>query len=237
MVTSVGVWHRPVRWQALFWVAGSLLVVWVALVAGAIWYLYGHWESRVHLQRQALLLRLPVGLAAHAEITAPISTHLTARPTVDVPVNQTVRAHVSDQFLADLTMQTTVQVDTVVRVQHEVPVSTNLQARVDLGRWLPTLDISVPVSLVVPVNLAVPVKAAVPVSLKLKASGEFRSPVSLPVHQRLTLRPVLDAPLKARFTRQIRFSLDEALPPVPMQIEAAHLRVPFDLTFLRQRSH
>lgn len=236
-MTSVATaWHRPVRWQALMVVAGGLLVVWVALVAGAIWYLYGHWESRVHLQHQSLLLRLPAGMVARAEITTPITTRLTARPVVKVPLHQTVQAEVSDQFLARSSVRTSVPIDTVVRVQHQVPVRTTLQARVDLGRLLPTLDISVPVSLVVPVDLAVPVKATVPVALELLASGQFKAPVSLPLHQTLTLRPVLDAPLQARFTRQTNFALGPALPPVSMHIVDAQLRVPFDLTFLRQHS-
>lgn len=229
-------WHRPVRWQALLWVAGGLVVVWVLLVAGAIWYLYGHWESRVHLQRQALLLRLPAGTVAQAEIRAPIATRLTAHPTLMVPLHQTVRAQVSDQFLARLTTSTTVNIDTKVRVQHQVPVHTTLEARVDLGRWLPTLDVTVPVSLVVPVDMVVPIKTSLPVSLDVLASGQFNAPLSLPLNQVLRLQPVLDAPLEAQLTRQIRFALDRPLPPVPMQIVEARLSVPFDLTFLRQPS-
>ncbi len=228
-------WHRPVRPVALLLVSGGLLLVWVALVAWAIWYVYGHWESRVHLQRQALLLRLPEGTAAVAEMMTPISTRVQAQPEVRVPLKQTIEAHLTEPLVAQLRVRTTVPVDTVLEVQHQVPVRTTLQAQVDLGRWLPTLDVVVPVALTVPVRLSVPVRAQVPLDLELVVSGELRQAVPLALDQTLVLRPRLDAPLQAQLTRQTRFALHGETAPIPLELLDARLRVPFDLTFLRQR--
>lgn len=229
-------WHRPVRPVALLLLAGGLLLVWVALVAWAIWYVYGHWESRVHLQRQALLMRLPEGTAALAEMVAPISTRVQAQPVVRVPLKQTIEARLTEPLVAQLRVRTTVPVDTVLEVQHQVPVRTTLQAQVDLGRWLPTLDVVVPVALTVPVRLSVPVRAQVPLDLDLVVSGEMRQAVPLTLDQTLMLRPRLDAPVQAQLTRQTRFALHGETAPIPLELLDARLRVPFDLTFLRQRA-
>lgn len=227
-------WHRPVRPVALVLVGGGLLLVWVALVAWAIWYVYGHWESRVHLQQQPLLLRLPAGTQALTEIQTPVATRLQASPVVRVPLHQTVQAEVSDQFVATVKLNATVPIDTAVQVSHEVPVSTVLQAKIDLGRFLPTLDVSLPVSLVVPVNLTVPVKTQVPLNTSLVVSGLFKQPVKLPLNDTLVLHPRIDQPIHARVTRQALFALDGEHAPMPVSLVDARLRVPFDLTVVQR---
>jgi hypothetical protein len=92
------------------------------------------------------------------------------------------------------------------------------------------------VALTVPVRLSVPVRAQVPLDLDLVVSGEMRQAVPLTLDQTLVVRPRLDAPVQAQLTRQTRFALHGETAPIPLELLDARLRVPFDLTFLRQRA-
>lgn len=227
-------WHRPVRPVALVLVAAGLLLVWVVLVSWAIWYGYGHWESRIVLRQQPLMLRLPEGTHAMAEFHTPLSTQVRLRPVLRVPLGQTVDADIHESFVAQLDLKTTVPVDTVVDVHHDLLVATHLQARVDLGRFLPTLDVRMPVQLSVPVRLKVPVRADIPVHLDGVVTGELAQRLALPLADTLVLRPVIDHRLAARMTQQTGFALAGETAPLPLVIEEARLRVPFELTLLPQ---
>lgn len=229
-------WNRPVRPAALVLVAIGLLVVWVGLVAWGIWYGYGHWESRVVLRQQPLSLRLPAGTQALADVHTPLDTRIRLQPVLRVPLRQTVEAEVNDSFVAQLDLAATLPVDVVVEIRHDLPVRTQLEARVDLGRFLPTLNVRLPVQFTVPVQLKVPVRADVPVRLDGVVSGQLAQRLSLPVDETLVVRPRIDHRLAGRMTHQTAFSLVGETAPLPLVIEEARLRLPFDLAFVRQRA-
>lgn len=230
-------WNRPVRPAALVWVGIAVLLTWLALVTASVWYLYGHWESRLALRNQGVRLRLPEGMAAVAEVNAPLRTHVVLQPLVRVPVRQTVSAKISDQLQARVVLHTVLPVETVVTVDQVVPVKTTLQTSVSLHRWLPRIPVTVPLSLSLPLRMNVPVKASVPVDLDMQVSGNLPPTLQVPIDTVFALRPQVHADIVARIVSETAFRLHGPPPSFDVTIERANLSAPFNLTFFKQREH
>ena len=229
-------WNRPVRPVALIWVSIGVLLVWLALMLGATWFVYTALDVRISLRDQAVSLRLPPGMKALADIQGPIHTRLDLRPRISVPVQQTLSAEVSDSLHARVKLQATLPVKTVIRVDQVVPVRTELKLSVPVFSWLPRFEVTVPVALDLPVRVDVPVSLSVPLQLEALVSGVLREPVSVPLAAVFELRPEIHAPLQAQVRRQMAFELLEPMPPVPLVIERATLLAPFMFPSRRQPS-
>lgn len=228
-------WNRPVRPAALILVGGAVLLAWLALMVGAVWYFYEHWQAQLSMRDQPVRLRLPPGMVAMAEVDAPLRTHLKLQPLVRVPVNQTVSAQLSDQLQAQVQLDTVLPVDTSVTVDQIVPVKTTLSLALKLRSWLPAVPVTVPVTLDLPVHMTVPVKADVPVKLDIVASGTLPPALDIPINTVFELRPQIDSDIQAKLLSQTAFKLVGPLAPFDVRIARAELSVPFNLTFLRQR--
>src|SRR3990167_4426376 len=133
-------------------------------------------------------------------------------------------------------VKTVLPVSTDVPVDHEVLISTVARMHAPVFRWLPPLDVTVPVQLRLPVHLVVPVRAEVPLDLDVTVSGELRKSVNVPVDTVLALRPQVKGDIVARMQAQTAFRLFGPQEPVPMTIADARLRVPFDLTWFTRRA-
>lgn len=231
-----GGWHRPVSPKSLLIVGGLVLLVWLALMLGAVWFVYTQLDARMDLRDQPVTLRLPAGLQAQAVVQQPLRTRVDLRPRVEVPVRQLLRAQVDDTLLTRASFEALVPVDTVVQVDQVVPVKTELSMRVPLVGWLPAFDVTLPLTLSLPFKAQVPVHTQVPVRFDALVSGELRAPIEVPLDMVFRLRPAIHEVLSAQILGQMDFVIRDAMPPMPMTIERARLLVPFDVPSVRQRS-
>ena len=222
-------WHRPVKPGGLLVVGGLVLLLWLVVLVSGVWYFYQHWEARIALRDQAITLRLPEGMRSIARISEPVHTRLDLRPTLAVPLRQTIAVHVSDPLLAKVRLQAVVPVSTEVTVTQVVPVHTTLDTDVVLRSWLPTLHVSLPVTFNLPVHMQVPVRAQVPVDLDVLISGELKRDLNVPLDTTLMLRPHVQGALSARLDSETGFRLLSPLQPIPLRLARADLRVPFTL--------
>ena len=228
-------WNRPVRPVALVLVGVAVLLLWGLLMLAATWYVYARWDAIVELRQHPITLRLPEGLQALAEVSAPLQTRVNLAPRVVVPVHQTLAVEVSDSLQARARLQTRVPVDTVVHVAQSVPVRTSLQLSVPVVSWLPRFEVTVPLVLDLPVKLDVPIKIEVPLDLDVLASGTCKGARNSPLDVDLRLRPEVRGNLRVGIGRQMAFRLQGPMPPMPVLIEHARLNLPFSQPRLRQR--
>lgn len=229
-------WNRPVRPLALVLVGGGVLLVWLVLMAVSVWYFYEHWEARVALRDQRLALRLPDGMSAVAMVTSPLRSRLNVQPLVHIPIKQTLTATLPDQLEAHVQLHTVLPVDTSVTINQLVPIQTTLKVDVPLRSWLPRINVTLPLAFNLPVHLVVPVKAQVPVDLDMLISGDLPPTLSIPLDATFAVRPHIKGELRAHMQSEAVFHLVAPLAPFEMSIAQAFLRVPFDLTFLKQRA-
>lgn len=216
-------------------VGGLVLLVWLAMLLAAAWFVYTQLDARMALRDQPVTLRLPAGLQAQATVQRPVFTMLDLRPQVNVPVRQRLRAQVDDTLLTRASFEATLPVDTVVQVSQVVAVQTELSMQVPLVAWLPAFDVALPVSLSLPIKASVPVRAQVPVRFDALVSGELRAPIEVPLDTVFRLRPQVRDVVRAEVRGQMDFVLQDAMPPVPLVIERARLLVPFDVPSIRHR--
>lgn len=223
---------RPV---ALMLVGGAVLLLWLVLMSLSVWYFYEFWEARMTMHNQAVRLRLPAGMVSMAEVTSPVRSRLDMQPLVRMPIKQTMPAQISDHLQAQVQLQTMLPVDTSVAVDKVVPVTTTLNLSVSLRSWLPSIPVTLPITLDLPLRMTVPIKTELPVKLDLAVSGELPPVIQVPIDATFMLRPRIKGAIEARMVSQTAFSLMSPVAPFPMTIERTDLRVPFDLTFLKQR--
>ena len=229
-------WHRPISLRSLLVVGGLVLIAWLVLMLVAVGLVYTQLDARMDLHEQPVTLRLPAGLQARAEVRQPVLTRIDMRPRASVPVQQRLRAQVDDALSMRANLDATVLVDTVVQVEQVVPVKTELHMQVPLVGWLPSFDVSLPVTLNLPLKAAVPVRAQVPVRLDTLVSGQLSAPLEVPLDAVFRLRPEIHEALRTEVLGQMDFVIKDAMPPMPLTIERARLLVPFDVPSIRQRS-
>jgi hypothetical protein len=225
-------WRRPVGLRGLLWVGFGLALLWSAAMAVAVWSFYRNWQVEIALRHQPVMLRLPFGLRSVAEVDEPMSVPLHARPAFTLNLNQTIQATLNQPLLARVKLQTELPISTTVSVQQDIPVQTVLHMQVPLRSWLPPVAVDLPVKITVPVRWQVPVQARVPVKLDVLVSGQIRQTLNVPVQASWKLRPHIDTRLHAQVVGQTAFVLKDGIPALPVEIEQADLRLPFNLSLI-----
>lgn len=208
---------------------------WLALMLGAAWFVYTQLDARMALREQAVGLRLPPGLRATAEVSHPLRSDVSLKPSITVHVKQRLHARVDDTLLTRATLEANLPVRTVVKVDQVVPVRTVLRMQVPVVSWLPAFDVDLPITLNLPVQAEVPLHADVPVRLEALVSGQLTGPVEAPVDQVFRLRPEVRGAIEAEVQGKMDFVVHDAIPPLLMTLEQANLLVPFDVPRIRQR--
>lgn len=222
-------WRRPVGLRGLVWVVGVLTLVWTTLMAAGVWTFYEHWQVQLALRDQPLELRLPAGLKALATVDEAVRVPLKVQPKVMLHLDQTMSARVDQDILAQVAVHSVLPIDTVVPVKMEVPIQTVLHMRVTVRQGLPPVDVDLPVSLAVPVDWQVPVKARVPLDMKVLVSGHLKHSLQVPVAGDWWLQPRIDTTVQSHLQGQTVFILQSEVKGMPVLIERADLRLPFDL--------
>lgn len=230
-------WHRPVRPGALLVVGAGLLLLWLGLMAGGVLWFYARFESHIAVKEHAMRLRLPEGLPGLAEVTTPLRLRLPQALAVRVPVRQDLPVQLQDSVVAQVRLKTVLPVSADVSVDHEVLVSTVAHLHAPVHRWLPRLDVTVPIQVRLPVHLVVPLRADVPLDLDVTVSGELQETVTVPVNTVLALRPQVQGDVVAQMTTQTAFRLFGPQEPMPVTLMDSRLRLPFDLARVTRRAH
>ena len=230
-----GGWHRPVSPRSLLVVGALVLLVWLAMMLAAAWFVHTQLDARMDLRDQPVTLHLPAGLQAQATVQRPVLTKIDLRPHLSVPVRQRLRAQVDDTLLTRASFVATLPVDTVVQVDQVVAVQTELSMKVPLVAWLPAFDVTLPVTLNLPIQASVPVRAQVPVRFDALVSGELRAPIEVPLDTVFHLRPQIRDVVRAEVRGQMDFVVQGAMPPLDLIIERARLLMPFDVPSIRRR--
>lgn len=229
-------WHRPVTGRALLGVSVGLLLVWVLALVTGVWLFYARWQSVISVVNQPMTLRLRDGTQAVAEVLTPVQAQWPRVAPLRLPVDQMVTVSAQDDVQAQVRVQARLPVRTEVHVQQAVPVKTTMALSVPVVfDWLPRLDVQVPIELSLPVDMHVPVVADIPVSLDVHVTGTLPASLDVPLRAALRVRPALWGTMQSEVVSQTLFAWRAPQSPVPMTIESANLRVPFDLTWLRQR--
>jgi hypothetical protein len=223
-------WRRPVGLRGLLWVGFGLALLWSATMAVAVWGFYRNWQVEIALRHQPVMLHLPMGMRSVAEVDEPMTVPLRARPAFTLKLNQTMQATLDQPLLARIKLQTELPIATSVSVQQDIPVQTVLHMQVPLRSWLPPVVVDLPVRITVPVRWQLPVQARVPVKLDVLVSGQIRQTLNVPVQASWQLTPRIDTRLHARVVGQTAFVLKDGIPALPVEIERADLRLPFNLS-------
>jgi hypothetical protein len=219
-------WHRPVRRRDVALVMTSAALIWLALVAGAVWQVREHGQSAVALRHQTITLRLPAGMPARAEVHTPLYTRLDTQSKVAVPIDQLVSVQLVNKLNARAVINTTVPVDTSISFDQDIPVSTQVAMKVPVVSWLPAMDVTVPVTFKVPVRLTVPIKVQVPLALDVKVSGQVNDAIKVPVRATMNVSVPIHAKLKADVLNRADFNLVGLQAPFDLRIEQAEVRTP-----------
>jgi hypothetical protein len=228
-------WHRPVKPVALLLVSAGVLLVWLALLVVTVWYVYERWEAHVTLRQQAVLLRLPAGMQAQAQVQSPLRTTLNLRPWLHVPIKQELDVALTDHLQAQVQLHAVLPVHTQVVVDQMVLVRTTMALSLKIKSWLPAVAVEVPVDVLLPVHMVVPIDAQIPVTLDVQVSGALPATIRVPLDAQFDVRPAIKGDITARVLSLTDFKLMAPSEPFPLTIEQADLRVPFNLTLLRQR--
>lgn len=201
-------------------------LLWLVLVVTGFLYVRREWVSVLEMRAQPAQLRLPVGLAARAEVTVPVHTRLESVQRLKLPLDQVVRVQVQNNLKAHVVVDTVVPVHTVVNFEGDIPVDTTVVSEVPVVSWWPRFPVTIPVKVVVPVKVAVPVSVQIPLALAIDVSGELSGPLRVPVKTVLDTQVSLRANVRAHVSSQTDFSLLAPVEPFGVDIRHARLQVP-----------
>ncbi len=219
-------WHRPVSWPQLVVVALSVALIWLGLMATAWVYLRDHWQLALSVHDQPVMLRLPKGMAARADIHTPLRTRLDTQAHVAVPLDQMLRVALAQPVSAHALIKTTLPIDTVIRYEAEIPVVTEVDLLVPLTTWLPKMTVKVPVRFSVPVKMAVPVHLQVPLVLDVLATGQMTDALQVPLRTTMRVKFPVHADLQAEILSQAHFNLLGLQEPFALNLESIRLVMP-----------
>ena len=214
-------------WRALITVSLLILLGWLILMTGLIWWVRGHWEALAVMRDIPVSLSLPSGMKASAQVHSVLHTRLDTVQSLDVPVDQWVHVQVVDRVNARAQVNTVVPISTTVAFAADIPVSTQVQAEVPVVSWLPAMTVKLPVSFVVPVRVSVPVKVDVPLDLDMQVRTDVPDPLKVPLKATFRTRIPIHADIHSQLTRQADFTLAQGIVAMPMVIESAALNLPF----------
>lgn len=219
-------WRRPVTRRMLLLVSLATVLLWLAMVVAGFLYVRREWVSVLEMRDQPVQLRLPVGLAAQAEVAVPVHTRLDSVQRLKLPLDQEVRVQVQNNLKAHAVVNTVVPVNTVVSFEGDIPVDTSVVSEVPVVSWWPSFPVTIPVKVVVPVKVAVPVSVQIPLALNLEVAGELSGPLRVPVKTVLDSQVLLRAHVRAHVTSRTDFSLLSPVEPFGVDIRHARLQMP-----------
>lgn len=219
-------WHRPVRRRDVLLVMLVAALLWMAMVAGAAWHLREHWQSVVALRHQPIILRLPAGMPARAEVHTPLLTRLDLQSKVAAPIDQVVGVQLMNTLNAQAVVSTVVPVDTSIRFEQDIPVSTEVEMKIPVVSWLPAMNVVVPLTFNVPVQMTVPIKVQVPVALDVKVTAQLAETVKVPVRTTMNLTVPVHANLRAEVLSVADFKLVGLQESFELNIDQAEVRTP-----------
>ena len=192
----------------------------------AFLYARAHWQVALSLQDQSMMLRLPKGMAAQADIHTPLRTRVDSQARVTVPLDQMLSVALAQPLSARVVINTTVPVDTVITYEAQIPVVTEADLQVPLTSWLPKMAVKMPVRFSVPVKLSVPIHLQAPVALDVLATAHMDEALQVPVHTTMRLKFPVRADLQADVISQAHFNLVGLQAPFALEVSSIRVVMP-----------
>lgn len=218
--------RRRVRRRDMLAVFALTLLLWLVVIAAGAALIRDRFDATLTLLDQGVQLSLPPDMPARAQALTPLSTHLDWTPTVQVPINQTVRVNLPDSLSARALVNSSTPIDTTVDFAGSIPVTIQLDMLVPVRSWLPRVHVKTPVSLVVPIQLTVPIHAQVPLNLDTQVTARIDQPLDVPLRTTFKVRVPIRTDAQALAVNQTDFVLRSPLDALSVKVQQADLRVP-----------
>lgn len=220
----------------------SLMVVLTCLLGGGLGVLiYLRLVVDLDVSQQRILLRLPDGLRALADISDPVPVRMDGMVTATVPIDQTFQLPLSGRHVAQVAFNTDIPLKTSVTYKGSIPVRAFADLRgstalvVD-SRFLPKFDLMarVPLNFDLPVTLTVPIDTRIALAYRGPLSFTLNQSLAVPirtvVHARFPLHREAQAPVLARVVMQVH----APTAAIPLVIEQATLSLPLSQLSLQR---
>ena len=220
----------------------SLMVVLTCLLGGGLGVLiYLLLAVDLDVSQQRILLRLPDGLRALADISDPVPVRMDGMVTATVPIDQTFQLPLSGSYVAQVAFNTDIPLKTRVNYKGSIPVRAFADLRgstalVADSRFLPKFDLMarVPLNFDLPVTLTVPIDTRIALAYRGPLSFTLNQSLAVPirtvVHARFPLHREAQAPVLARIGMQVH----APTAAIPLVIERATLSLPLSQLSLQR---
>lgn len=220
----------------------SLMVVLTCLLGGGLGVLiYLRLVVDLDVSQQRILLRLPDGLRALADISDPVPVRMDGMVTATVPIDQTFQLPLSGRHVAQVAFNTDIPLKTSVTYKGSIPVRAFADLRgstalvVD-SRFVPKFELMarVPLNFDLPVTLTVPIDTRIALAYRGPLSFTLNQSLAVPirtvVHARFPLHREAQAPVLARVGMQVH----APTAAIPLVIEQATLSLPLSQLSLQR---
>ena len=220
----------------------SLMVVLTCMLGGALGVLiYLRLVVDLDISQQSLLLRLPDGLRAQADIKDPVPVRIDGMVSATVPINQTFQLPLRGSYVAQVVFNADIPLKTRVTYTGSIPIRAFADLRgstalvVD-SRFLPKFDLMarVPLNFDLPVTLTVPINTRIALAyrgpLSFTLNQNLALPVRIVVQTKFPLHRDAQAPVLARVGLQVH----APAAAIPLVIEQATLRLPLSQMSLQR---
>lgn len=210
----------------MYWMMALAVIIWLALMAISMLWLYKHWQADVQLKEQALTLHLPDQLLSHVNFKSKINTQLNANLSLRIPVKQHMPIQLPATISGQSHLKLNIPVDTEISHQFTTQLHTTIRTWVSIASWLPDVYVTLPLTMDVPVAVRIPVKASIPVSLNLQATAKLPRLINVPIDTHLQIQTRIRQPLSIDAAHRTLFALRTTAEGMPMVIKNAHMQAP-----------
>jgi len=216
-------------------VAGLTVVVLLTCVLGGALGVLLYLRTAVNLDvsQQRLLLRLPEGLLAQADIQDPVPIRLDGMVSATVPIAQTFQLPLNGTYVAHVAFTTGIPVKTQVTYSGSIPIRAFADLRgstalVADARFLPKFDLlaRVPLNFDLPVTLTVPIDTRIELAYRGPLSFTLKQDLALPVRTLVQTKFPLHRAAQAPVLARVGLQVHAPAAAIPLGIEQATLRLP-----------
>jgi len=225
--------HRRISRSQMYWMMALTVVIWLASIGSAMFWLYEHWQTDVRFNEQALTVHLPDQLLTHVDFRSKINTRLDADLALRIPVKQSISIELPDTVSGQSHVNLNIPVDTEISHQFTTQVQTTVNTWVSIASWLPDIYVTLPLSMDIPIAVRIPVKATIPVSANLHATAKLPRSIQVPIDTNLQIKTAIHQPMSIDASHRTLFALRTTEEGIPMVIQNAQIQMPLSDLQLR----
>jgi hypothetical protein len=197
-----------VSWRALLPLLALVGVLSTVMGMLGSWWFLGHFQARVPLGGQPMVVTMPEGVPVQVAVDA-VETGTEANAaarSIPMRFKETMRvvAHIDSR----------IPINTVVPYHAEIPLKTTLHVDTKAKTRILGIDVTLPVVADIPVDLTIPVDLSVPINQKVPLK------MSLPV--KADIDQIVQIPVPGSFTSRLSFPQG----PMRLDIQGTDMQVP-----------